>query len=270
MIAMSSFKSESQHWYDLDGKPVYTVLGKNGKERNTTLRDARKLDLVPSVTGILNVADKPALTNWKIDQAVMKSITMPIQQLESYEAFIARVKEEAREKGLEAARLGTEIHDDLERGFNGKSPKKYKDCFVEVLRLLECHFPDTKWVPEASFACKKGYGGKIDLHSQDGQVVVDFKTKDGGKLERMDKNTGGTVFKNPKDLAFPENAMQLSAYSHGLGWATPTRVNIFIDREDTTKVLMYVWPDEDHEYHLSMFNCLLKFWQHSKKYYMEI
>ena len=47
---------EGGHWYTRTGAPMYTVKGANGKERNTTLRDARKYDLVPLVTTILNVA----------------------------------------------------------------------------------------------------------------------------------------------------------------------------------------------------------------------
>lgn len=260
-----AFQSESQHWYDLDGKPCYTVIGKNGAERNTTLRDARKLHLVPSVTGILNVSDKPALTNWKIDQALSHCINAPKHEFESDEAFIARIKTEAREKGMEAATIGTAIHDDLELGFKGKQPKKYNDCFVEVKRQLDELFPDEQWIAEASFATLKGYGGKIDLHSKNG-IFVDFKTKDGGKLEKIDKKTGAKVFKKPKDLAYDEHGMQLSAYGAGLGFNEPVRVNVFIDREEPTKVMVYVWPDS-HAHHLSMFNCLLSFWQHNKKYW---
>ena len=63
--------SESQHWYDRQGNPMYTVIGKNGKERNTTLRDARTMNLVPSVTTILNVAAKPALNVWLQRQVLM-------------------------------------------------------------------------------------------------------------------------------------------------------------------------------------------------------
>ena len=56
--------SEAGHWYTRSGDPMYTIMGKStGKPRNTTLRDARELNLVPSVTTILNVAAKPALTN---------------------------------------------------------------------------------------------------------------------------------------------------------------------------------------------------------------
>ena len=48
--------SESNHWYTRDGVPQYTVEAKKGGQRNTTLRDARVMNLVPSVTTVLNVA----------------------------------------------------------------------------------------------------------------------------------------------------------------------------------------------------------------------
>ncbi len=38
---------ENGHWYTKDGTPAYTTIGKTG-ERATTLRDARKLGLLPS------------------------------------------------------------------------------------------------------------------------------------------------------------------------------------------------------------------------------
>ncbi len=69
--------SESGHWYTIDGKPKYTIVGKNGKERNTTLRDARKLNLVPSVTTILDVAAKPGLVNWQVNQGIQAALTLP-------------------------------------------------------------------------------------------------------------------------------------------------------------------------------------------------
>ena len=68
--------SEAGHWYTLEGKPQYTVIGKNKKERNTTLRDARQLNLVPSVTTILDVAAKPGLVNWLINQGIHAARTL--------------------------------------------------------------------------------------------------------------------------------------------------------------------------------------------------
>src|SRR5438132_5206118 len=69
--------SESEHWYFQDGQPCYTIIGKNGKERATRLNDARKLDLVPSVTKILNEAAKPGLESWKAKQILEAALPLP-------------------------------------------------------------------------------------------------------------------------------------------------------------------------------------------------
>ena len=60
-LAASKYKSEAGHWYTRDGEPMYTIIGANGKERNTTLRDAKKEGFVPSVTTILGMVAKPSL-----------------------------------------------------------------------------------------------------------------------------------------------------------------------------------------------------------------
>ena len=60
-MIVKGYTSEAGHWYTKDGVPAYTVIGKNGKERNTNLRDAREHSLVPSVTTIINVAAKHGL-----------------------------------------------------------------------------------------------------------------------------------------------------------------------------------------------------------------
>ncbi len=108
--------AESTHWYDQAGKPAYTVIGKNGKERAATLRDARELKLYPSVTTIMGMAAKPALENWKIDQALMSALTLPRLADESLDAFMARAKQDAKDQSIRAAERGTEIHAQVEAG----------------------------------------------------------------------------------------------------------------------------------------------------------
>ena len=44
-MSKKKFKSESGHWYTKEGEPMYTIVGANGVERNTTLRDAKSLEL---------------------------------------------------------------------------------------------------------------------------------------------------------------------------------------------------------------------------------
>ena len=57
----------SEHWYDaVTGAPRYTTIGKNGKERNTTLRDAKAAPgtLVPSVSTIFSQLSIAGLDTW--------------------------------------------------------------------------------------------------------------------------------------------------------------------------------------------------------------
>ena len=56
------------HWYLQDGTPFYEVEKKAGGMRKTDIRDARKVNAVPSVTTILSVLAKPQLEAWKINQ----------------------------------------------------------------------------------------------------------------------------------------------------------------------------------------------------------
>lgn len=61
---------KSAHWYRPDGTSCHTVPNKSkpGESRATSLTDARKLGLLPSVTTILDLLDKPQLTDWKLEQ----------------------------------------------------------------------------------------------------------------------------------------------------------------------------------------------------------
>ena len=102
--------AESGHWYTKEGQPAYTVIGANGKERATTLRDARKENLVPSVTTILKVANNPVLNQWIQKQVLLAALTLPRLEGENDESFIARVMEDSKQQGRDAADLGTAIH----------------------------------------------------------------------------------------------------------------------------------------------------------------
>ena len=73
-MIIKSADSESGHWYAADGSPAYKIIGKNGKERNTTVRDARERNLVPSVTTVLGLVAKPGLSNWLQQQVLLSLI----------------------------------------------------------------------------------------------------------------------------------------------------------------------------------------------------
>ena len=243
--------SESGHWYTLEGKPFYTLVGKNGKERNTTLRDARKLNLVPSVTTILDQAAKPGLVNWQINQGINAALTLPREEDETDEQFLYRVRQDSKEQAEKAAEQGTIIHADINMGFAGKKESKTFSCVDKIVNGL---FPNQEWLSEKSYTSKeKGYGGAIDLHSKTG-IVIDFKTKD---------NLKGV---EAKSLVFDNYGMQLSAYAQLLNVKDATRVSIFIDRKNPEVIVSYVWDLESNQRHLQMFNALLTYWKCLKKH----
>ena len=86
-----------------------------GEPRPTTLRDARKLGLLPSVTNILGVIAKPELTAWLQEQAVMAALTLPRMAGESEDAFAKRVVADSQTTRDGAADFGTAFHDGAER-----------------------------------------------------------------------------------------------------------------------------------------------------------
>lgn len=266
--------STSGHWYDKQGIACHTHFpekGKNkGKEMPTTLREARKLDLVPSVTTVMNVAANPGLDYWKSNQLLMAALTLPRSKFEPADDFMVRVKKDADQHRDEAARVGTLIHADIERGMRGQRMGEYHEAFTAVVALLNHYFPGIEWVAENSFASPEGYGGAIDLHSTCQSIFVDFKTKDNISALVVDGKVI-TPGKTGKQLVYGDQklkyGMQLSAYADGMGCDEPTRMSIFIDRQHPEYACMYLWDQESHITHLRMFKSLLEYWQLSKNYF---
>lgn len=240
--------SEQGHWYDQSGQPCYTIVGANGKERNTTLRDARKFGYVPSVTTVMQVMAKPGLERWKIDQALMAALTLPKLDGESLDDFKKRADEDAKQHAIEAAALGTSIHASLESAFSRQAwPEEHSLHVNAALVAIADRFGHPDWSAEKSFCSPYGYGGKVDLFCPG--VVIDFKTKAFGPEDKI--------------KAYDEQIMQLDAYRHGLGMPNATMANLFISVTHPGHVQLIVHEEGNH---FAMFRHLLGFWQLSKGY----
>lgn len=240
-----SFDGESGgHYYFTDGRPCYEVNG-----RPTTLRDARKLSLVKSVTTHLNVIAKPALVSWMCDQAIMAALTLPRIEGEAEKAYIARIKADGKAGAEEAAREGGRIHDAIEKSYQGEPvPAKYakhvEAARAEVARI----FPHvTDWISEKSFAHPSGYGGRVDLHSPSTGIVPDFKTKDGtfvlvgGEWHNLPPNSD-----KPKKMAYDQH-WQLGAYQDGLLLPRAPGAAVFVSRTHPGEVASHVWTADEME-----------------------
>lgn len=245
--------TEGGHWYAADGSPVYTVTGKNGKERPTTLRDARKLNLYPSVTTIIRTAASPGLQRWKDEQLLMAALTSTRLLGETDEDYISRVIDDSKAQGRAAADRGTALHGALERyiqsgGSERQGPwQEHCEAVCEAMREKGINLL-TDGTAERSFAHPLGYGGKIDWSGR--YAICDFKSK-----ERLD---------GKKMKGYDEHVMQLKAYDIGLipatGYSQRRLFNIFVGAEDKA-VQVLEWSKEDGERGWQMYLQLLKYWQ---------
>lgn len=248
MIAKDKFVSQAGHWYTRDGSPAYTITSNDGKERHTTLRDARKLNLVPSVTTILNIAAKPGLELWKQQQLLLAALTLPKVDSESEDDYIDRIIRDSKEQGKAAADAGTDIHASIESFYLGKPRASHLSHVKGTVDALLKSFGRQSWAAEKSFAHELGYGGKCDLHCPD--IVVDIKTKEFGDPSKVE--------------AYDEHIMQLAAYRMGLGMPEARCANVFVSRSIPGLVKVIEHSEDDIKKGWEMFVCLLNYWQLSK------
>lgn len=248
MVINKPFAAESGHWYTKTGEPAYTVIGKNGRERATTLRDARQMNLVPSVTTILRCAAAPGLEHWKRQNLLMAAATLPRIEGESADAWIDRVESDASKQAADARDIGTKIHGAIELAYLGLTvASEYQETVKATMQAVAEHFGPRQWSTEKSFASELGYGGKLDLSCEG--IVIDFKTSEFGP---DDKKEG-----------YDEHLMQLCAYGLGLfDDETPYRAaNVFVSTSHPGIVKIHEWDERDIQRGENMFLSILQFWQ---------
>lgn len=246
--------TESGHWYSIDGLPAHEQPKKDGSGMTpTTLRHARKLNLIPSVTTILKILDKPALTNWKIEQAVLAVLTTPQLPNEPLDAYCKRVLEtdkvqdEARDA---AAKLGTAIHQAIEDALNGRCYLADYDAYVQPV-LAECA-KFGKLIATEKVIVGQGYAGRVDAIFDNNEVitVVDFKT----------------TKKLPKE-SYDEHKLQLAAYGEVVG--APITANIYISTANQGEIAVCENDVISIKHAFEAFMNIVKVWQWKNNYVPE-
>jgi hypothetical protein len=251
--AIEGFAAESGHYYFKDGRPAYRIVGKNGRERNTTLRDLRELDLVPSVTQILKLEAAPALTNWMVNQAALACVTLPRLTGEDDDSFIKRALDDSRQQARKAAERGSYLHGLLERGVIDFEASISLSADISIIQpcitWLRTNFAGYYWHPERSFAHPDGFGGKLDLYGERGDesVVIDWKFKD-------DIVPG-------KRLAYDNHSTQLAAYAYGLNRPKARCINLFASSSIPGLIVPHEWPAAEIDTGWKVFSHLLQIWK---------
>ena len=240
-----------EHWYKPNGDSCYEIEKKDGSGlRPVTLRDARKMNLYPSVTGIMSELAAPALEMWKIKQAVTASRGLRKRKDETDDQFAMRANAKAKEALTARAEQGTQTHDAMESYFIGEPiSSEYITMVDNVLSEMDmAGIGNEQWKAENSFA-RDGYGGKVDLHSAN--VVLDFKTK-----ERWDK----------PPVLYDNHFMQIAAYRRGLGLPDARGFIMFLNEETQGAHLVEV-TEPQLKKGWRMFHACLLLWQAKRDYY---
>ena len=262
-------RESASHWYFPSGVPLHEVPRADGKgSRPTSLRDARKLGLFPSVTNVLSILAKPGLDAWKQEQAILAALTLPRTEGETLDDFAKRVLVDMTSEVGRAADLGSAVHAAIEGYAQGRWLPEDKG----VARLFE---PARQWfdkevtqihsVEIATAHLEWGYAGRVDLvatlRSTGRPTVIDFKTQ----KTRRDKDG------NFKPILHDTWPLQLEAYRMALasrdkGLADAAIASVVIGSTDPVPVVVKVWDDADKDGYFRAFLAARDLWVWQKNY----
>lgn len=257
MMTKTPVATEGGHWYGRDGTPTYTIeRSRGGGFRPTTLRDARQRNLLPSVTGIIRILDKPGLTRWLQEKRVEAAWALRDQAFSSYEEYSAAVNELAARQSEDARESGTLIHGLIEQGLQGRPIDQDVNAHLALpaIAWVERNLTGCVLRAEHSFASRYGYGGKTDLAAESStrQVIVDFKT--------TDKPLAGLS-------CYDEHDMQLAACAVGVfGNHAGVECGIMYVSTAEPEVRMIWREPEEISRGFRMFEAALDLWRHQKGY----
>jgi hypothetical protein len=247
---------ESSHWYDpKTGEARHTIIGKNGKERNTTIRDAREHGWLPSVTTIFKVCAAPELDVWKQKQVLMAALTLPKREGEPDEEYMARIMEDAFKQVEDAADLGTRVHKAIEDHFQGRPYDPELSVFIDSLERWLDQNKVTFKAHEIRVLCPEiGYAGTTDalitVQGKDGVGIMDFKTR-----------------KSKPDYPmkpYSKEPMQIAAYAYTQN--ATFGVNVFLSTTQPGRIEAAWYDKGTLDSEMEAFRHVVKYWQHVNKY----
>lgn len=263
-------RESPSHWYLASGEPYHEVVRADGNGmRPVTLRDARKVNALPSVTNILSVLAKPGLDAWKQEQAILAALTLPKQDEETLDAFARRVVADMSEQVRSAADLGSAVHAAIEVYLQTGEPPENLDIqrlFEPVQLWIDDHIERVALVETVAVHSEFGFAGRIDLVAKlkcsGTWAVIDFKT------QKMKPDKKGIYQANYYET-WP---LQLMAYLQALNHMGECSrklediCSVVINSVEPTPIQVKVWPRADHAAYWQAFQSARELWCFTKGY----
>jgi hypothetical protein len=259
------------HYYTRDGKPMHFVPNESARKRGeanatreTTIKDARKHKLVPSVTTITKIVDKgDFLLEWLIKQALYSAAVHPDgwprfntvngvlrEDDPDFVAWAARCRADSKRQVTVKAERGSILHDAMMKAhhsYNEIEPQ-YLAHVDGMMEMLDNNFGKRQWIAELCFAHRGGWGGSVDLHTHKDDpdpIILDYKFKD------FDENKDAAYF------VYDEHRMQLGGYRLGLEMPKARCFNAFGSISHPGLVLLHPHRESDIQQGEAMFRAAL-------------
>lgn len=261
---------ESSHWYHRSGEACHQVPyadpKRQGEMKNTTVTEARKMGLLPSVTNIISLLGKPQLTAWQIEQAVLAAWDLRLDPSADigYSDWGKKVVEGSKTIVKDAAQFGTRLMDAIEQftmeGDRSDDPQ-LQPFLKEFIYWFEQNVEEVIWSEKTLVG--DGYAGRQDAKwriKDHGVLTLDVKTrkpeKQGSKRIRV----------------YDEDKLQLCAYyeaDHRIFHEDeanypeplPTGIaSLLINSQEPCVPQLVVYKDEERERYWKAFQGLRDTW----------
>lgn len=234
---------KSVHWYQsIDDKivPCYEIPKKSGDGmKAVTLREAKELGLLYSVTKVCDVMRKPALEAWKQEQAILSALTLPRIADEPLDSFSKRVAEDMEAQSEKAKQRGTAIHQAIADYLEGYYPNSDMEPWLKgFMDWADNELKTNPTIPQCEMVVGSkslGIGGRLDCLAElngRGMCVVDYKSQN--------VKSNGSGIKKP--VWYPEWPIQLAAYEQCLD-GFQNLVSVIIDTSEPGPVFVKQWED---------------------------
>lgn len=265
------------HYYDrVTGQLIDRVPYKDPKRKSetkaTSLTEARAMLLLPSVTTVQDILDKPGIRRYRMEQMAEAVCNDPWDGQEPWAKYLDRMILKADEKAERAAEFGTEIHHvvaDILRGREvhpashgllatpiGKFVKDWMDAHDFV-----CEVPEHTFINE-----RLGFAGTADwVGTFSGRpIILDIKSQEWEETDR------------DRPYFYEEYPVQLAGYAIGLGMTERERWSLIVNRNHgVADPVVKNWskptekiPDPNSHYE-EVWTSLFEHWKRTKRYWPE-
>jgi hypothetical protein len=267
------------HWYTLDGKGAHSQATKTKgakPTRPTTIADAKRLGLLPSVSAYTRMLAAPYLERYKMLEVAKACYACPPSGDESYDDYARHILEKSGKDGSGAAEVGTAVHAALDLYFTDRAA--YNGC-----PDIQCQ--DGNLVPADSFVLPAvakiksmelfvnkteniivnaayGYAGTTDMVFTHKNLcgILDFKTKRTKQDEPV--------------IAGDTHCMQIAAY-HAAYWGAAdgepiglnsVGYNVYISTTEIGRVEVVEYSQQEIVEGWQAFKSCLNLYRYIKKF----